>query len=75
MTQGQKTKQKNTHQLTKMLHGIIQHPRSRFWLLQFIVDAARYDKKAEKLLNPFEHKPWKSAFGEIFGSMLFVNNV
>lgn len=34
-----------------MLHCIVQHPRRCFWLLQFIVDAARHDTKKDGLVN------------------------
>lgn len=55
---------KGTHQLTKMFHGILQHSRCSFWLLQFIVDAARNDKNKAELLGQSEHKTWgKLHFG------------
>lgn len=34
-----------------MLHCIVQHPRRCFWLLQFIVDAARHSKNKDGLVN------------------------
>lgn len=61
-----KIKGRYTHQFTKMLHCIVQHPRRCFWLLQFIVDAARHDTKKDGLVNV---KLKKTETGGIFRSI------
>lgn len=61
----------STHQLTKMLHCIVQHSRRCFWLLQFIVDAVRHYKNKDKLVNV---KVEKTETGGILGSLLPVSD-